>query len=170
MIDWVRADEAEQWHVMNLTRVNISGAEISAGYDFMQSGSSFLRYIRAGYTFLYADKSSEGYQSKYLLDILKNKADIVVSHNIAGRLTASWSLTWQDRAGGFIRYTDGVPDKTETPFRDVLLIDGRISYRYNGLNLYISASNLGNIRYYDIGGVQEPGRWIRAGMVIEDTL
>ncbi|HNX65519.1 MAG TPA: TonB-dependent receptor [Bacteroidales bacterium] len=170
MIDWVRADDNEIWQVMNLTSVNISGAEISFEFDFQQSGNSFLNYLRAGYTHLCADKTSEGYQSKYLLDILKNKIDIVLSHKIYKNLTANWSLTWQDRAGGYTAYTNGVADRIETPFRNVFLADGRITYQLQGAAVFLSATNITGIRYFDIGGVQEPGRWLRAGIIIKDIL
>lgn len=170
MIDWVRADDNEMWQVMNLTMVSIYGAEMSAEIDFRQSGISFLNNIRVGYTHLYADKSSEGYESKYLLDILKNKVDIVLSHKICKNLSANWTLTWQDRAGGYTGYTNGVADQTETLFRDVCLVDGRVSYRFSGVSVFVSATNIGNVRYFDIGGVREPGRWLRAGIIIDDLL
>jgi|WetSurMetagenome_2_1015567.scaffolds.fasta_scaffold01580_3 vitamin B12 transporter len=170
MIDWVRADNNEIWQAMNLTNVNITGAEMSAEFDFRRSGNSFLNYLRAGYTHLYANKTSEGYQSKYLLDILKNKIDIVVAHKICKNISASWNFTWQDRAGGYLGYTNGVADQAETSYKNVFLIDGRISYRINGFGLFLSASNIADVRYFDIGGVKEPGRWLRAGIIIEDRL
>lgn len=170
MIDWVKTDESEIWQVMNLTSVIISGVEVSAEFDFRQSGNRFLNYARAGYTCLYADKSSKGYQSKYLLDIMKNKVDLVLAHKIYKNISANWTISWQERAGGYISYTNGIANKTETPFRDVFLIDGRISYRNKGFGLFLSATNILNESYYDIGGVSEPGRWLRAGIIIDDLL
>lgn len=167
MIDWVRQDDSDKWQVMNLTSVKISGIELSSEFGFREAGSSFLNYIRVGYTWLHADKSSSGYQSKYLLDILRNKIDVVFAHKIYNNISANWSLSWQDRAGGFIRYNNGVAESSETPFSDLLLLDGRINYRCKGLQLFIAATNIANTEYFDLGNVRQPGRWIKAGIVIE---
>lgn len=167
MIDWVRPGDEEKWHVMNFTEVNISGFEVSGQYDFERNGSRFLKSIRAGYAWLHADKSSSGYQSKYLLDILRNKADIVISHSIGRKITACWSASWQDRAGGFIRYSGGIPETSESPYPDVFLLDGKIIYTYRSLQLFVEALNMADVKYYDVSNVEQPGRWLRAGIVVD---
>ncbi|HPT02856.1 MAG TPA: TonB-dependent receptor [Bacteroidales bacterium] len=164
MIDWVRPADEEKWHVMNFTEVNISGLEVTGQYDFERNCSRFLKSIRAGYAWLYADKSSRGYQSKYLLDILRNKADIVFTHYIGRKITACWSASWQDRAGGFIRYSGGVAGTSESPFSDVFLLDGKMVYSCKRFQVFVEAVNMAGVKYYDVSNVEQPGRWFRAGI------
>jgi vitamin B12 transporter len=167
MIDWIKADGEDKWSVKNLTSVNVSGIELSGQYEFEKNGSSFLKYISSDYSWLYADKSSSGFQSKYLLDILRNKFDVKLAHYLTKRIVVCWNLSWQDRSGGFIKYTDGVADSAESPYPDILLLDCRLTYRYELLRLFIEATNIANAKYYDIGNVVQSGRWLRAGVVFE---
>jgi iron complex outermembrane receptor protein len=49
----------------------------------------------------------------------------------------------------------------------VWLIDMRINWVKNNFNLYIEASNLLNRSYYDLGNVEQPGIWAKAGIVVK---
>lgn len=165
MIDWVKPLDEESWHAMNLTRVTVSGIECSASVNFEQflNQRCFLHSVSLGYSYLQADKSSEDYLSKYVLDILKHKADLGISHRVWKMLSASWNLSYQDRVGGYIRYQDGVADTHETAYEPFLLVDVRLLAKFKRVELFSEASNLLNSEAIDFGNIPQPGRWIRLG-------
>jgi len=167
MIDWIRGIEDEKWHVMNHTDVTILGSEMMVRYDFTGPVSKILTSASAGYSYMYADKSSAGFQSKYLLDILRNKLDVRIIHRIAGPVAASWNLSWQDRSGGFVRYVDGLPLPGEQPYTDVFLLDAMITGTFRSVTIFTEARNIVDAQYYDLGNVLQPGRWIRIGVTIK---
>lgn len=166
MIDWVKLQSQEPWQAMNLTEVNISGFETSFSFDLLNLTRTdfFVKNISIGYTYLKADKSSDEYMSKYVLDILKHKADLTLYHKIWHNLTASWALCYQDRYGGYIKYNNTVPETSETPYVPVFTIDLQLNFRYKHWKLFAGAANLLNTEYVDYGNVPQPGIWVRAGV------
>ncbi len=166
MIDWVKLQNQDPWQAMNITDINISGFEsnISLRFDELTGKSTFIKSISFGYTFLRADKSSDQYMSKYVLDILKHKADLIIYHKVWKNLSTSWAFCFQDREGGYIKYVNTVPETTETAYTPFATIDLQVNYQYKGLKLFAGATNLLNTDYVDFGNIQQPGRWIRAGI------
>lgn len=104
--------------------------------------------------------------SRYALDILKHKADLLIYHNIWRSFNASWAFCYQDREGGYIKYVNTVPETSETPYDPILTLDLQLNYKYKAWMLYAEATNLLDTKYVDYGNVTQPGRWIRIGMKI----
>jgi iron complex outermembrane receptor protein len=79
---------------------------------------------------------------------------------------ASWVLLAQDRNGTYTSFENGVQgsEKTYKPF---VLLDGKLSCQLQQLNLFVSATNIFNTRYFDFGNIAQPGRWIKAGVSFE---
>ncbi len=165
MIDWVKPTAEEKWHAENLTHVDLTGAEISLRSDFNRhfKRDCFISSVSAGYSMITANKSSDNFLSKYVLDILKHKADFQLSHRIIKNVSAHWSLSYQDRAGGYIKYVNGVAETTESAYQPFFLLDSRISWTYKRWMLYLEGSNLLDVNTIDFGNVPQPGRWIRGG-------
>lgn len=165
MIDWVKGSPEEKWQAQNLTRVNLRGFETEWKFDFKQllKNECFIHSLSVGYSFLKADKASDDYLSKYVLDILKHKADVSLSHRLIKSVNARWSLSYQDRTGGYFRYANGAPETFESPYEPFFLLDGRLSWTVKSLELYIEASNILDVTCIDFGNVPQPGRWIRGG-------
>ena len=46
-------------------------------------------------------------------------------------------------------------------YQPVYLLDGRVYWQNAKLNVYVEASNLIGQRYYDYGGILQPGAWAK---------
>ena len=109
-----------------------------------------LTQVKLGYAYLYQKHETDQdiFKSLYALEYLKHKFTAVVDHKIWNRLSASWSLRWQQRMNGYSPYTK---------------IDCKIQWKADKYNLYVKADNIMNHRYYDLTDIRQPGIWIMAG-------
>lgn len=166
MIDWVKLQNQDPWQAMNITEINISGFETSITFSLEEllARKSFLKTITLNYAFLNADKSSDQFMSRYVLDILKHKADLLISHQIWRSFSASWAFIYQDREGGYIKYVNTVPETIETPYAPLVQIDFQLNYTQKHWMFFAEATNLLDNDYVDYGNVPQPGRWIRMGL------
>ena len=108
------------------------------------------------------DKDSEGYISNYALDYLKHKFTAQLSHSIWKGFSATWYVRWQDRAGSYTKYENLKP-AYEEPYAPYCLVDMKVNWEYQRLNLYAELNNLLNSTYYDLGNIPQPGIWFKAG-------
>ncbi len=157
IIDWVKRPDEEKWHSMNHSRVNAMGGELSIGY----SHGYWLKNIEATYSYCHMDKDAGEYISKYALDYLRHKFNLSLSHGIWRGFGASWNLSYQSRAGS---YTDAAG--LVCSYTPVWLLDGRIYWQGRRCTLYVEASNITNARYYDYGGILQPGIWAKGGISV----
>ena len=164
-IDWIWLDEQQKWHTMNLTNLHTHG--ISAGGQWVAGKGFPLQSVSAYYTFMSSSKSANHYQSYYVMDYLRHKMNFGVTHRIVEKVYAHWLTSWQDRNGSFMRYNVEDGSETEKPYKSFWQFDLRIYRKTERLNIFVEASNLGNKQRQDIGNVTLPGRWIRAGVVLE---
>lgn len=158
IIDWVLMPDDERWQSKNLTAVNAAGTDVQASYKLNQ----WLRRVSLSYSFCTVDKRADGFMSKYALDYLRHKFVAQVDHGIWKGLGASWNLTWQKRDGEYTN-RDGVVES----YKPVLLFDLRLYWQYRGITVSADACNLLGTRYYDYGGIEQPGRSFRAAVKYE---
>jgi iron complex outermembrane receptor protein len=172
MIDWVKLENQDPWQAMNVTDINISGLEtgISLNIQEVSGNTSFVKNVTVGYSYLKANKSSNEFMSRYVLDILRHKAELLINHTIFKNFSASWAFTFQDRVGGYIKYTNGVSDTKETPYDPFLQLDLQLNYRVKNWLLFAEATNLFNQTYVDYGNVPQPGIWFRTGVRFNASL
>lgn len=173
MIDWVRLSGDEPWVAENHTEINTFGAEASCllALSALNRGLPVLtlRSVSMSYSWLNQWKQSDTYQSKYILDYLRHKAVLSVTHTFTKALSLNWLLTYQERAGTYSTYDPTALAYTgEVPYKPVLLVDARLTYTLKrlGINVFCEASNLGNRNYFDTGNVPQAGRWVRAGIIL----
>jgi len=168
MIDWVRLPGDNLWYAKNLTNLNTSGIEFSSQINPSRlfENRSFVRSLVLSYGYLTQDKESGTYQSKYLLDYLKHKADLKINHEVYKNLSASWLVSYQVRNGTFTRW-DGSKYGNEVNYAPVWLVDTRLSWSKNRIEFYLEANNLLNKPYFDYGNVEQPGFWGKAGAVVK---
>ena len=151
LIDWVRAERTDPWHVRNIAHVNTEGLEISVTFDpDRATGHLPLSRMHASYAFLDAHKRTEAFESKYVLDQLRHQFILNIEHNLFYSLKQGWKLRYEDRPAG------------ESHF----LLDTRISWQYRKMKLFIEATNLFDTTYRDVGSIPMPGRWIKAGLAL----
>lgn len=163
IIDWVKENEDDKWTPQNLTEVNAQGVEVSWElHPKTRNDNCVVSLMRVSYAFTDMDKTAENLISRYVLDNLKHKLSLTLTHDIVSKLSATWGVTWQDREGGFVLYEDGAYG-AETEYDPFWMIDARLSWTEDNWKVFAEASNLTDKIVYDHGNVPQPGRWIRFG-------
>lgn len=165
MIDWVRQTEEEKWHTENLTEIKSDGAEVTANFNVVAiTGLSFpIKNVGVNYAYNSLSKGSNDYLSNYVLDNLKHKLVFNLDHAIVGNLHANWKFRFQDRNGSYAKYTDAVY-VGEEDYKPFWLTDLKVFYKTPSAQIYCTVSNLFDQRYFDLGNLIQPGRWISAGV------
>jgi iron complex outermembrane receptor protein len=163
LIDWVRYDSKDKYIAKNQTNIQYMGFEGLVSYAI---NYSFIQSIAVNYAYIQSNKESTDFQSLYTLDHLKNKLNIELSHKIWNKLSATWNINWQERKGNYTPYTLINNIMTEQPsqkYPSVWLVNVRIQWSNPKWNIYTEGSNLFDKKWYDIGSVEQPGFWLRAG-------
>lgn len=168
MIDWVRKPDETIWYAKNLTNLNTKGFEISVNIvpAKLTGKNGPIHSIDLSYGYLNQAKESGIMISKYLLDYLKHKIDIRLNHDLFRNISASWLISYQDRNGTFTLWENSKYGN-EVSYKPVWLINSRINWVKNRFNLYLEASNLLNKTYFDYGNVEQPGTWIKTGIIFK---
>ena len=155
MIDWVQTSVTEQndskYHVMNIGKLNNMGYNVDATIYMRELvPNSFITRIKLGYAYIYQDHKTETniLKSLYALEYLKHKAVFGLDHQIWNKLSASWSVRWQQRMNGYHPYTK---------------VDCKLMWDEKKYNIFVKADNITCHRYYDLAAVKQPGLWIMAG-------
>jgi iron complex outermembrane receptor protein len=166
MIDWVRQPDETVWHAENLTKINTDGVEFAARINPKElfGKKTFIHSIDVSYAWMNQNKQSGIYASRYVLDYMKNKLDIGISHAIWNHVGANWQFSYQDRNGAYTRWT-GTSYGEEVSYKPFWLADARLYWKRKGTNIYMGISNLLDKTYYDFGNLAQPGRWIRFGII-----
>lgn len=154
MIDWVYATkESTRYQAMNIGRLNNIGASADATLylpELTGNDRFFLRHIKVGYAYIHQNHETNRpiFKSLYALEYLRHKFVAQIDHRIWSRLSASWAVRWQQRMNGYHPYAK---------------VDGKLMWQAPTYTLYVKADNITAHRYYDIGGVRQPGLWLMAG-------
>ena len=171
LIDWVRESEAFLWETRNLTKIVSDGAELSVAVDVpkMIGRNTFLKQVGANFAFNSLEKGENNYLSNYVLDNLRHKLVVNLDHVIWKNISASWKFRYQDRNGSYERFENAVYIG-ETDYAPFWLTDLKVSYRSKAAQVYLTASNLFDKTYVDLGNVVQPGRWISCGIKYQINL
>ncbi len=155
MIDWVQTSQTEQqdskYHVMNIGKLDNMGYNVDATLYLQELlPGCFITRIKAGYAYIYQNHKTDVIilKSLYALEYLRHKVVLGLDHKIWNRLSASWSMRWQQRMNGYHPYTK---------------IDCKLMWDAKNYSLYVKADNITCHRYYDLTAVQQPGLWLMAG-------
>ena len=165
MIDWVKEKPEDIWESTNLTQVDNLGFETNLNIHPQELGyrQFFIQKIDLGYAFIHQNKNSQDYISNYALDYLKHKFTAQIHHSIYKGVSATWCVRWQDRAGSYTKYEELKP-AYEEPYAPYCLVDLKINWGLQKLNLYMELNNLFNTKYYDLGNIPQPGIWVKTGV------
>lgn len=165
VIDWVKLPtDSTKWLSRNETAINATGCELTAEYKNLRG---FIKDLQISYSGLYMDKNASGYDSKYVLDYLRKKINLHLEHSLwsqknFGDLTASWNVSWQDRAGTYMDFST----QAFTKYEPYALTDLRLSWQNKGYRVNCDMNNLFDVLYADFGGLTQPGRSIRATLQV----
>lgn len=163
VIDWVRENAQTDWHAMQITELDTYGADAKAEYR----GAGWLYRATLLYGYIRTGKESGGLISAYALDYMRNKLGVAVDlRPWNGRVSLLLNGTLYDRIGNYAG-ADGITQ----PYRPYFLLHANLGVetgwiRYGSLRCYLEAENLTNTRYFDFGGLEMPGLWLNAGVVV----
>lgn len=165
LIDWVKLPGETKWHSDNLTKLTTMGMEAQIKCDFPEiTGKDlFIREASLSYQWVTMTKPVTGFISYYVMDYMKHKLVLNFQHRIWRNLSASWVLSYRDRAGSYSEVTTG----QEVAYPAYFLADGKLNWTKGPVSFWVSLNNITNARYRDISSVLMPGRWIMCGLQIE---
>jgi iron complex outermembrane receptor protein len=165
-IDWIRLDDL--WQARNITELDAWGgsATLSVFPGTLYSSLDFIRSVRVAYNYTEISKASDAFISNYVLDNLKHKWILDMHLDLPAAFFADLKTIWQDRNGSFSYYETPQSDPRELEYGPFWIVDASIGIAMNRLSVQLSATNLLNTTYRDIGSVVMPGRWIVAGLYV----
>jgi iron complex outermembrane receptor protein len=165
MIDWVKNPSPDSiiWRSMNHTQINFTGMECSLTLTPSKAGTfERIQAIRLSYAFLQADSNVNNMLSKYALDFLRHQVTSSIDVRLVWKLNISCRLTYHDRNSV---YQDAKGQVVS--YKSFWLSDAKIYWKDARFNLFTEASNIFNTRYFDFGGIIQPGVWFRGGIMID---
>ncbi|MBX2954826.1 MAG: TonB-dependent receptor [Cyclobacteriaceae bacterium] len=147
IIDWTKDVETDPWRPENLVGVLMKGVDLNTTIiPFENRG--FIRTLDLGYTFIDAEKSTDQAYSRYALENLKHQ------------LVTSVLLAY----GKHFRHTIYYRYNNRVTMPDYSLVDSRISWQKNGVNMFVDVTNIFDVTYKETNLVTMPGRWFKAGI------
>jgi iron complex outermembrane receptor protein len=118
------------------------------------------------YAFIHQQRHDDTYiyKSNYAMEYLRHKVVCTLDHPIVSRLTASWTLRWQDRMGSYLRYDDAQSTGQLVPYSPYATLDLKLRWVARHYELWAEGTNLLNRHYYDLGNVPQPGIMVLGGV------
>jgi iron complex outermembrane receptor protein len=165
LIDWVKnpSPDSVVWRSRNHTGNRISGAECSLHiFPGRVHPDGWIESVSVSYTFINGSSAQGNLLSRYACDYLKHHVTASAYFRITKRIFSSIRLAWRNRNGRFQDAAGKV-----VPYKPYWLADARISLKKKYLTYFTSASNILNSRYFDFGGLVQPGTWIHAGIEVD---
>lgn len=158
LIDWTRAPSdvspnPNRWTPGNISSVQFNGLETSIQYNVnWGSQKAKLNEVSLSYNYIQADLlQAEGVDSRYALNSLKNQ----IIAGIQAEFMEKAELTIKGR------YVERMA------LEPYFLLDARLDYnRIKPVGFFMEASNITNADYIEAGFVQMPGRWFKAGFMV----
>ncbi len=156
LIDWVRLNDSEKWQPQNLTQINTTGFELSETIspEKIWKTKFFVTKFGVNYAYTQLDKGINTLLSYYVLDNLKHKLDFQIEHRIWQKLRASWTISYQDRNGMRTQLDE---------YKPFWMVNSKLDWKSGNIEVYTTVSNLFDKKYFDLGPVEQPGRWISIG-------
>ncbi|WP_289031952.1 TonB-dependent receptor [uncultured Algoriphagus sp.] len=153
LIEWTRTDSETPWQPQNFNAVKFEGIEFAFSYRLQPKNQLlFLKEFQFSYNYIDASLNpQEGIETRYALTALRNQV-------IGGALIGvGKKIEWNTK----MRYTERM---SLDPY---FLLDMRVDYNRAGkVGLFTEISNITNADYIEAGTVQMPGRWFRAGVMV----
>lgn len=153
LIEWTRTSADDPWQPQNFNKVIFNGVEASAHYHVNPSRAVIqVKELMFSYNFIDAKfETFPGMESRYALTGLRNQV-------VGGVLFGLGQKTeWNTK----LRYVERV---SVDPY---FILDMRVDYnRLGKLGFFAEASNITDTDYVEAATVQMPGRWFRAGFMV----
>ncbi len=168
LIDWIKLPGEEKWRSVNHTRIDVSGGEFSVVIEkkILKKFFPKIQALRLSYSLLHASKAADSVISRYVLDPLRHKATINILIRPITNIRIGIDAIYQFREGFYSMY-DETGNETPMPYGGTFVNNIKVTYTLGIMELFFSAQNLTNTRYYDHGAVPLPGLWINFGLVLK---
>ena len=177
MIDWVMYTAEDSYHSANFNLNNMGvQAHVKLDFNELAGRDIWIQSLDLGYTWMHQTRrdDTEIYRSNYAMEYLRHKLVAMLNHRIWNKLSATWSLRWQDRMGNYILYGDNYIDEatgylrgTDTgrlvSYDPYATLDLKIQWTDSRYQVFVQATNLTNHHYFDLGNIRQPGIWLMAG-------
>jgi iron complex outermembrane receptor protein len=149
-IDFVRDSVNADFQPRNFQHVQVRGADLSASYNFRESGQYEVAptVARVSYTYLDATLLNDNLESKYALEHLRHQLSALVSVKTGAKLNHSFTFRYNERFKG----------------QEYGVLDYRIAYNHNKWRITGDVTNILDREYKEVGFIPMPGRWFRIGV------
>ena len=149
IIDWSRASKQEPWKVRNIAESRIRGFELGVDlYPSFVFNNSRDMMLNFSYTYLDSDRTTGGFESKYVMDHMQHQLNGLILINWLDVLTQSVHARYEKRLNG----------------DSYFIVDSRLTYRWNQYELFLDVTNMFDKEYVDAGFAPAAGRWIIGGI------
>lgn len=143
-IDWTKENQIDIWKAQNIGKIETKGIEVEFGQHF----NSFVKSYSVGYTFLDSKaKEPQKLISRYVLENLKHQFVAKLENIFLKNFTSQLIYRYNERV------TTG----------SYQILDGKVSYDFKNMNLYVLIDNITNNVYSETFGVPMPKRWFHLG-------
>lgn len=177
MIDWVMYSAEDTYHsaAFNLDNMGVQ-AEGRVRFPELFHKDTWVNTLSVGYTYIHQKRHdhTDIFKSNYAMEYLRHKFVASLNHRIWSKLSATWSIRWQDRMGSYLRYS-GIYVDPDTgylrgqstgqlvSYSPYATLDLKFQWTAEVYQLYVQGTNITSHKYYDLGNVQQPGIWVMAG-------
>ncbi|MBN2484758.1 MAG: TonB-dependent receptor plug domain-containing protein [Bacteroidales bacterium] len=168
-IEWAMNDTSFKFMPINVELSKNQGFEFSLNYS-PESSNRFNRVLNnlfVGYTFIGTYRETPDALTKY--SNIRQKFVVNIQQKLVSGLLLSWNFMFKERTGYFLTYDFDRDTYLANNYKNIYLVDLRISYTIRNIGLYIEGSNLTNALYYESGSIPQPGRWLRGGVSVKIT-
>ena len=167
LIDWVMYSADDVFHSANfdLDNMGLSAQAALRFTELFHNEKAYLQRLTVGYTYMHQHRRDEQYiyKSNYAMEYLRHKLVATLDHRIVARLTASWSVRWQDRMGSYILYEDARSTGQLVDYKPYATLDLKLRWTAPHYEVWVEGTNLTNHTYYDLGNIPQPGIVVLAG-------
>ncbi|MDD2799281.1 MAG: TonB-dependent receptor [Bacteroidales bacterium] len=158
MIDWVKYTPTDKWRAINYAEMNTTGIEASVSISF----EKYIKTIALNYTHLNSDNPAGTWISKYALCYLRDKLVASTQIAITDKLMLGIVGTYWNRNDSFSEVSG-----SQYNYLSYFTLDSKITWSEKHYTLKIEGSNLTNTKYFDFGGLIQPGTWINGGIIFK---
>lgn len=165
VIDWVKEKESTgKYEARNLSKLDKKGIETGLSVNWGKI-YTVLQNTRLNLTYTYINQTQDagGLVSNYALDYLRHKFTAQLTHPIFKGISADWQFRWQDRMGSYTKY-ENLKTIGEVNYQAYSVLDLKINWKFKDFKVYLSANNLFDASYYDLGNIPQPGFWLTGGV------
>lgn len=172
IIDWIKYDDDQIFKANNIAAIKTNGAEVTGNIDIesILKRRFLLKGIKLSYLYQNNRKADGNFESLYAYDNLNHKFTGIIHFRIDQSFSVVWSSIFQDRNGSFLKYkptSDSFKTFVYKPFWTYSL---DFQWQFKQYCFSAGIDNIFDEKYYDIGNVRQPGRWITAGVSVNFIL